>query len=709
MLSRCRLKLGLPRLTSGHRLESTKSKSPQIVHATPLPALTIKLWEEDAVQACMTAINNGRTKLGVHAFGVNHLSMLPTLLDRIPPSPHAKPKAPHTLVVTSEKSGLSAKIANKLAQQRVDWKFEVDGKEVVQPSKADVLVTTYKILMNRVQKEGSEPRFMMSTLKAVVLSDVECCKPPWDFNSVWSHLFGKPGPDEFEAAVPAPHTPIVIATTTNDDLNTLRRLDHIDEVVYRQTFLDSLLEDWECNPSFLAIPAPLGLRKVKVKAGKGGIELSTHPLSKAMRVHQILRWTLQAWLEHAATTRKSTVVYCVDDPHAKALETLFQAFNIDARWLSDAPKSEVAYDKGMAEFRAGQFPVVIVTHGKTVYAPRIDCVLLAAPTVNRTVLANQLLSAMKASQDTGKEGSLVIEMVDASRRKQTPVHVYDLADLFQLAPAEIQGQALDVLRERAKQLADSALEKDLKEQERKRIEHANTPKPTPCPARDVDEEQKFTRVLDNQAPKEQRDEALDTANKFSRARHWVRCGPGIYLHDCDRMGHAIIQLKKNKEGSQRYEAYWNPVTLVDGVAYEGPSARWLSGENFELTHILHHVVHFLDAHAPAKPGKQRLYKASDWQLQTLRALHPRETMRHVLRDGKPILRDEFFEFLSMGDASNALARLRTTDEQDPVIFTYAEQAAILKRIERNKLPKKPPVVTPKMIKNAKRKMMNRKS
>ncbi|KAJ7768475.1 hypothetical protein B0H16DRAFT_1519924 [Mycena metata] len=687
MLSRCRLKLGLPPLTSGRRLKSTKSKEPQIVRAAPLRAFTLKPWEEDAIQACMTAINDGRTKIGVHAFGVKHLTMLPTLLDSIPPSPHARLNTPHTLVVAAESSGMATKIAEKLAQQRVNWKVEVDGKKAVGPSTADLLVTTYTMLMqDRVQKEGSEPRFIMSTLKAIVLSDFECCTPRRDFDTVWSRLFGN-GPDELEAVVP-PHTPIVIATTASEEFNTLRRLDHIEEVVYRQTFLDSILVHWECNPSFLAIPAPIGLRSVKVK---GGLELNPHSLSKVMRVPRILRSTLQAWLDHAASTRKSTVIYCVDDPHAKALETLFQGFSIDARWLKHASKNEVAFNKGMAEFRDGQFPVLIVTHGKTVDAPRIDCVLLAAPTVNRTVLASQLLSAMKASQSTGKKGSLIIEMVDTSRRKRTPVHVYDFTDLFQLAHAEIQGQTLDVLRERAKQVADSALEEDLKEQEQKRVERANVPQPTPRPV--AEKLEKPTRVLDNQAPKEQRDETLDTANKF-RTRHWVRCGPGVYLHDCYRMGHAIIRLK---EGSQGYEAYWNPVALVAGVAYEGPSARWLSGENFELTDILHRVTSFLDTHAPAKLAKHRMYKASDWELQTLRELHPSETMRHVLLEGKPMPRDEFFEFLSTGDASDALARLRTTDEQDPVIFTYAEQALILKRIQRNKPPKKRPVVTPKML------------
>lgn len=52
---------------------------------------------------------------------------------------------------------------------------------------------------------------------------------------------------------------------------------------------------------------------------------------------------------------------------------------------------------------------------------------------------------MKASQSTGKKGSLIIEMVDTSRRKRTPVHVYDFTDLFQLAHAEIQGTATALL------------------------------------------------------------------------------------------------------------------------------------------------------------------------------------------------------------------------------------------------------------------------
>ncbi|KAJ7041957.1 hypothetical protein C8F04DRAFT_111888 [Mycena alexandri] len=554
MLIRCRLnlKLGNQLLlnTRGQRLKSIKAWKPSIVDIEKLPAKnvllekTLKPWQEDAVRACLAAIDAGRTKIGMHTFGDPSLTLLPSLLDRIQTSPNARANVPQAVVVANKLRAV--KIAHTLAQQRVDWKVEIDTVGAIPPSEADVLVTTYgHALHDRVLQNRFMQRFDMTRLKAIILSDPESCKPP-DFNLLWSRFFETPEPEEDGANLRADasplHTPVVIGTTMRDDFNTLLRLDHIPEVVYRRTFLHSLAENWECNPRFVAIPAPLGLRRLHIKLK---IDFQQTPLSKTMREPAILVLTVKAWNDHAAM-RKSTVVYCVNDRHAKALQKNFRDANVDARC------------EGMAAFEAGEFPVLIVTHRNTIDLPQIDCVVLATPTLDITAYGNQLLSAMKASLETGKEDSLVIQILDANRTKRSLA--YDLADLLQLPVEEIQGQALDTIPLRAEQMSIVALKEEIVERERLRLERENRPpkyKPSAAERAERAERLGLTKKampyeLAKEAPQDEQDEALDIVNKFFalRNRHWVRCASGVYLHDCRSRGHAIIRLKETAEGTQ---------------------------------------------------------------------------------------------------------------------------------------------------------------
>ncbi|KAJ7184587.1 hypothetical protein C8R46DRAFT_463619 [Mycena filopes] len=698
MLSRCRLKpapLWSPLNARGRRFKTKVAELlPFIVNIGTLPArnippeTTLKPWQENAIQACETAIKSGRAKLGVHIFGDSNLSMLPTLLDRIEAKPTARANVPQAVVIAADHTQ-ATKIAETLAQLRADWTVEIDQTRIERSSEADVLVTTYThARQDRVVKGRFMRRFDMTALKAIVLSDADSCKPP-DFTALWSRLFDSeplepPGAD-------GSCSPTVIATTTADDFNSLRRLGHVDELVYRRTFLDSLVENWVCNPRFLAIPAPLGLRNIHVRSK---IEFHQSSLSTAMRRRAIMLSTLQAWRDHAAPSRKSTVVYCVNGPHANALQKMFVEANIDARWLKepDTTDGEVgsAYHETVAAFSAGDFPVLIVTHGKTIDVSRIDCVVLAAPTVLRTNVGNQLLSAMRASPDTGKEDSLIIQILDANRKK--PSHQYDLTDLLQLPPEEIQGQPLDTVLPRAERLGIAALEEELSERERRRIERANAPpKYKPSAAERALKHPKPSpyELVPMQGPEEGPDEALDMANKFfaAKKRHWVCCGDGIYVHDCHRRGHIIIHLRKTAEGTREYEAYWNPVTLVDGVAgNEGPVAQWLALKSPNLEDILANVAKFLDLYIQPMHQEQLITKASDYQLATLKQLYVGETMPNLVRDGVPLSRGKFFKYLTRLDASNALARLRYPYQTDPPAFTSAELERIMKRVQNKEQP-----------------------
>lgn len=106
--------------------------------------------------------------------------------------------------------------------------------------------------------------------------------------------------------------------------------------------------------------------------------------------------------------RQSTLVFCVNIAHIRALTKAFQDFGVDARHLhSGTPAAE--RHALITAFKAGQYPVLvncglyftvgfcydlfwnetaILTEGADI--PNIDCVIVARPTRSRNVFAQMV-------------------------------------------------------------------------------------------------------------------------------------------------------------------------------------------------------------------------------------------------------------------------------------------------------------------------------
>ncbi|KAF8199870.1 hypothetical protein K438DRAFT_1966227 [Mycena galopus ATCC 62051] len=644
------------------------------------PPTHLKAWQEDAIQACLNAVHAGRTKIGVQ-MARDHRTTLAALMECMLQNLNAK----QILVVAA--SG-QERMADKIWQYHPHMTAEIYHKQVRTISNADVFFTSYNNIVRdekraakniRDKEKGVKisatkkmeifvPRYDKSAVKVVILNDADEFKGI-PFDEFLPLLRGPRDADEL------PPLPIIIATSTNDSVNALRRLEFIEDVVYHRTFLEELKETWESKALFYAIPSQLGLRKVKLKAGT---QFSTGGISKVMRQPFVLKQLIQEWQERAST-RKSTLVYCVDDIHTKRLIGAFREIGVEARDLPEAlaeanpgtPERSLC-EAQMAAFAAREFPVLLVSHKKHDDFPGLDCVLMAAPAIKREDLQNMMSSGMKSSPD--KENCLVIEMVD-SNFKRCPA--YSISTLFQLEPLDINEQPPDILQELSVKIARIALETTpvkLKVQ---------LPPPKAVEMLPIGED----GPLRKQANEEDADPTLRALNKFFTKRHWVLCARGVYVHDCSSRGHALLR-QVNYEGQILYEAYWTTRRLLEGThprdSDTSTEAKKISVPG-DLEDILHQLSGFLGPRAISRPNYRKL-KATELQLATLRELCPEETMSHVVFEGQPMAREAFYDWLTIGNASDAIARLRYRTEPDLPPFSYAEQEDIVKRIRENQVP-----------------------
>ncbi|KAJ7141344.1 hypothetical protein C8R44DRAFT_866975 [Mycena epipterygia] len=450
----------------------------------------LKGWQEDAIQACTNAIDCGLTKIALHISGTTTIS---ALMNRIPPPPQNDEATRLVVVAISEKR--TEKMAEKMLRKFPHWSIDVHNKRKIKPmSKADVFLTTYRNL----PKARAANAFDESNLKAIILVDAHHAQ----------HVF-------YETLAATPCFPIVIGTSSLDDFNALGekhmrgkqgQIPFYEEVVYRRSFLDELQDDWECDARFLAVTAPIP---------------KANTLSHSMSQRIIIQQTVHAWLENAAT-RKSTLIYCVDDMHALTLANAFQEAEIDARRVSQPSRraspsdtEQWLYDKEMGEsslhahrvpsddddtaaFKAGEFPVLLVARESLLVTFPIPTPSEIRPKrggghpqdrLRRTgvgagfesslrgehgehfgldrrlmLTTPQILSGMKASPETLKEDTLVIEIMSSSSKR-----VGDICSILQLEPQEINGQSIAVLRRRAEEKAKHVINKGTPDRYRKTI------------------------------------------------------------------------------------------------------------------------------------------------------------------------------------------------------------------------------------------------
>lgn len=180
----------------------------------------------------------------------------------------------------------------------------------------------------------------------------------------------------------------------------------IKHIVYHKDYIDMIGEKWLSNVIFTTVKSKADLSMVK-KSATG--DFLTPSLAKAVNTDETNIITVRAWMAKASS-RKSTIVFCVDLAHLNSLTNIFRQHGIDARYVTgDTPKK--IRDERLQAFKDLKYPVLlncgVFTEGTDI--PNIDCVLLARPTKSRNLLVQMIGRGMRLHQ--GKQNCLVIDMV----------------------------------------------------------------------------------------------------------------------------------------------------------------------------------------------------------------------------------------------------------------------------------------------------------
>ncbi len=121
------------------------------------------------------------------------------------------------------------------------------------------------------------------------------------------------------------------------------------------------------------------------------------------------------------------------------------------------------------------------------------------------------------------------------------------------------------------------------------------------------------------ADQEKADDTLKALDRFYQKRPhkrtWVRCAPGVYVHDCFRKGHAILReakvdvdglylspvvgqlLAHTLTGATLYQGYWTNKRLLEGTADTGEDGEPKVSHLGKFDEILQQVSSFISQRA----------------------------------------------------------------------------------------------------------------
>ena len=180
----------------------------------------------------------------------------------------------------------------------------------------------------------------------------------------------------------------------------------LDRIVYHKDYIDMIGEKWLCPVNFTAVKSNADLSKV-TSDRFGDFNLAS--LSRQVNTIATNDLTVRTWLD-LASSRLSTIVFCVDMQHVRDLTYMFRQKGVDACYITSKTvkrEREMLLDR----FKDREYPVLlncgIFTEGTDI--PGVDCVLLCRPSRSRNLIVQMIGRGMRLHE--GKVNCHVIDMI----------------------------------------------------------------------------------------------------------------------------------------------------------------------------------------------------------------------------------------------------------------------------------------------------------
>ncbi|KAL1410248.1 putative ATP-dependent helicase IRC3 [Vanrija albida] len=486
------------------------------------PPVVLRPYQTDAIDACLDALDKGRTRIGVSSpTGSGKTTMFMHLIPRVKESYRAEEQgvgSKQTLIlVGSVELALQAEAA--AARILGDaYTVEVEQSKRVASGNADVTIATYQTLNNPERLNKFDP----ARFKLVIVDEAHHAASLSYLRLL--HYFN----DEVDLpSATGPFTrfdhghkvPVVGFSATFSRHDQLALSAVFEEIVFHRGVEHMLSEGWLSPVKSTAVFADIDLEDVELNSSG---EYKTTSLAHHVNTPEINQLVVRTYL-HRAYDRRSTLVFAVNLKHVAALVQAFRSAGIDARSISAHTHAQQRKDT-IASFAAGEFPVLVncevLTEGTDIR--EIDCIILSRPTRSKNLLAQMVGRGLRLSPETGKEDCYLIDIVDNISRSSG---MLVSPTLFGLSHDQVEAMSRE---------------------EEPRSEDA-TSVPAESPRAQEDQNYQVTFV-DSDDPFRLREESAPVVARMT-PNAWVACGRGRYILEMMGLGYLAIEATTGSQWS----------------------------------------------------------------------------------------------------------------------------------------------------------------
>ncbi|KAH8110070.1 P-loop containing nucleoside triphosphate hydrolase protein [Phellopilus nigrolimitatus] len=561
------------------RRASASLSAPTTEHPKPLQ---LRPYQKACVQACLGALKGQETtRIGVSMpTGSGKTVVFIALIAALPPPPQ-NPAATRALIIVNSIE-LARQVAGRVKSQLPHLSVEIEQGKHEATGEADVTVALYRSL-----RDEKMAKFDTNKLKCVIVDEAHHAVAP-SYLKILSRLnAGIRHPDQPPPKLSHP-IPIIGFSATFSRHDGLALGSVFQDLVFHIDFLAMVKGGWLCDVRYTEAKTELNLDRVAINPKLR--DFDSKSLAHAINNKRVNKLVVQSWLDKCSS-RRSTLVFCVNVTHLKDLTDAFQQADVDARCAHS--KTPYAERKELVDaFKAGEFPVLlnvaIFTEGTDI--PNIDCVVIVRPTQSKNLFSQMIGRGMRLSPQTGKDDCHIMDFVDNTHRISGIISIPTLVGVDPNSSRSLQDREDPLLV----------------------VPYDNEGGSDPPPVAYVD--YKLSDLV----------REAQSIKRFSRFA-WVDCGNDIYVLECSDKGYIKIEPVTNDDaGELVYRSSYvealreNP---SDKLSFEKPrevmTARSLNevarnSDNYAVTRVFSGKPG-ADANYFSRTAKWRQNPASDSQ------------------------------------------------------------------------------------------------
>ncbi|ORY86217.1 P-loop containing nucleoside triphosphate hydrolase protein [Protomyces lactucae-debilis] len=405
-----KLFIGLSRVRpSLHYLSTNRSSLAGTATKFARSAVTLRPYQEECIQSCITAIQEGKRRIAVSlATGSGKTVIFTHLIERVP----EEGKRTQTLILVHRKE-LADQAAGHCSRTYPEKRIELEMGTTQASGTADITVCSVQSLIRRLDK------FDPSRVKLILIDEAHHAAAA-SYLDVLAH---------FGADTPESNCIVIGVSATLSRTDGLQLGSALDHIVYHRDYVEMIKDNWLCPVKFTQVKQPeVNLKKVALT--KSG-EFNAKQLAKTVNTTANNLVSVRSWMNRCARQRRSTIVFAVDIGHVNDLTDTFRQHGYDARAVTSYT-SKADRINLVDAFRRGDFPVLvncgIFTEGFDL--PEIDCVMLCRPTRSRGLLVQMIGRGMRKAD--GKADCHVLDLTSCLENG-----VVSLPTLYGLDPNEL--------------------------------------------------------------------------------------------------------------------------------------------------------------------------------------------------------------------------------------------------------------------------------